>query len=162
MTHAGAFEVTHKGLCNFLDHMPRSEADSATVMILVEGACRRNPEHRRMEIGVIAGTCWSPKVFDILLCHFEDATSQHVGDLCLPFECRLSRRAANVHNCRKALFFAILRRATAPCRANRSSPADVCAERFCVRPGPLPFSVNRFQNIGTILPTDTRNRRQCG
>lgn len=86
------YETVHRGLCDYLSRMPKDKAESSMVAIMVEGKPRSGGGRIAREIGIIAGTCWSPKVFDIALCHFgcvEDATSDVIA---LPFEFCLSHR----------------------------------------------------------------------
>lgn len=68
LPHAKAWEMTHRGLCNFLEHMPRAAADAGDVLIMVEGELREVPGKCERQLAIIAGTCWSPKVFDLVRC----------------------------------------------------------------------------------------------
>lgn len=89
------FDTAHKGMCNYLDKMPRAKAESAGVMVMVEGVLRPNARNLAREIVVIVGTSWSPKVFEVALCYFEREEAVTEAQLALPFDVCLSRRERN-------------------------------------------------------------------
>lgn len=87
------FDLVHKGLCNFIDFVPRKDAESGSLMVMVEGRLRADGATLGREIVVIAGTTWSPKVFDVALCQFDCSENERSLVLETPFLCCLSSRA---------------------------------------------------------------------
>lgn len=92
VAHLKDFEVSHRGLTNFLEFLPRPEAANGIVMVIIEGALRNRPGMIGRELAIVSGVCWSPKVFEVALCEFSDTSLADGGNLPLPFECFLSRR----------------------------------------------------------------------
>lgn len=87
-----AFDVVHRGIVNFLDNLPRSEAESASIVLMVEGRLQGQSGEVCREVAVVAGTCWAPRVCDLALCHFGRAEDASDRELRAPFEICLSRR----------------------------------------------------------------------
>lgn len=93
LAHAGNFDLAHKGLCNFLERIGRPAADGGQTMIMIEGCLREAPSELRRRIGVIAGVCWSPRMFEVAECKFENP--EHEAAVVLPaeFTCSIQSRA---------------------------------------------------------------------
>lgn len=93
LAHPLDFDMVHRGLTNFLDKVPKSLAESASIIVMVEGRLRGDGLRLSREVAAIVGTCWSPKVLDIAMCMFERPELACAGALHTPFEICFSRRA---------------------------------------------------------------------
>lgn len=92
LVNSRAFDVVHRGITNFPENLPRSDAESASVVLMVEGHLQCQPARVSREVVVVAGTSWSPKVCDLALCHFGRPEDASESELRVPFEICLSRR----------------------------------------------------------------------
>lgn len=91
-----AFGLVHRGLCNFVEHMPRDLAEGGTTLFLVEGATMASPTAVKRYVCLLAGTCWSPVVFDVVEHHFIDTTQGTAMQLNLPCTVCVSSRPSAV------------------------------------------------------------------
>lgn len=87
-----AFNLVHSGVCNYLEFLPRAAADNGDVMLLVEGTLKASPGSFSRDIIIVAGTCWSPRAFDLVRCRFGDDSHRAEAALRLPCTCCVDRR----------------------------------------------------------------------
>lgn len=86
------FALIEKGIQNFVDSLPRAEADSGEVMFMLDASAASHPRERLRLVALLTGTCYSPKVCDLTLCHFRDEGDASAATLPFPFHVRVARR----------------------------------------------------------------------
>lgn len=84
------FSVIEVGLNNFIEHVGKTEAESGSIMILIQGVKACGSIGRF--IGILSHMSWSPKAFDIAMCDFQQEQDESSAQLELPFMCALRRR----------------------------------------------------------------------
>lgn len=91
------FSLIEHGLHRFMASLPRSEADSAETMIMVEGAGLQAPAVGIVRaVAILSGTCYSPQVCDFAMCEFSETSGGGAEALTLPFCVRLRNRPNRV------------------------------------------------------------------
>ena len=91
-----SFAIVHKGLCNFAEHLSRDVAESGAVLFIVEGKTSEDPPIVKRFVCTLAGTCWSPIVFDVVEHQFEDQRQSSAASLDFPCDVRVSCRPSRV------------------------------------------------------------------
>lgn len=92
--------VVEKGLMNTIEGLGKPAADVGDVMLVVDGPTLQDPSSHMRFVMLVTGVCYSPKVFDVVMCEFEDNSRTTEPDLQVPAVCRNSRR-----HCRLSRFF---------------------------------------------------------
>jgi hypothetical protein len=89
------YTLVHTGLFNYLESLPKAEAESGTVMLLLEGLQATDNMARRTVVSY-TGTCWSPKVFEVAIHEFVEAEFACAEELRYPFDVVLTKRLCKV------------------------------------------------------------------
>lgn len=84
------------GLNNFVGAMKKEEADSGEVLFMVECKDTQNPEATERFVALLSGTCYNPKVCDIMKCDFKESEADHAANLNLPCDVRLASRPSKI------------------------------------------------------------------
>lgn len=86
-------------MMNCLDHIPCSRADSGEVMLTVNGTPRDGSIGIRRLVVIVAGTTWSPVVYEVTKCKFSNADDERAVQLALPFDvciCHTGSKVAEI------------------------------------------------------------------
>ena len=81
-----ALSIAEAGLLNFVQHQCGKElSDSSQVMVMLEGptSAAADAGYWRF-VGIVTGTCWSPRLFDVAVCEFQDDQDRASCTLGLP------------------------------------------------------------------------------
>lgn len=104
MTDKHKFEICDKGLFNLLEHrLGKDKADAGDVMLVVSGPSATQPGQTHRCGCIIAGTCYSPKVWDAACVFFEDEEHKHHLELQVPCWVCLSTRKSLLSDSMTAL-----------------------------------------------------------
>jgi hypothetical protein len=87
------FDIVHRGLFGFIEHhVGKAASDEADVMVIVSGKSVFNNRHCVRVAGLITGTCYCPKVFDVTRLRFEHDSDSTSVDLQLPCFLKIGER----------------------------------------------------------------------
>ena len=65
--NADQFNLVHSGLFSYLEHyLGKEAADEGAAMIVISGTSAADPDRRFRTAVFLSGTCYAPKVFDVL------------------------------------------------------------------------------------------------
>lgn len=91
------FDLTHRGIGNYLERLPRPLASSGSVMLMLQGPSRRDPTQVRRSLVIVSQVTWTPRVWEVALCEFGDVAAGAAAELQVPFECFIRTRAPLCH-----------------------------------------------------------------
>ena len=90
------FELIEAGLTNFLGHVGKDVADSGELLLMIEGAPASPDSPTKRFLAFVSGTCYSPKVFDCVMCDFRRMGDAADDVLELPFDGRIRHRTCKI------------------------------------------------------------------
>lgn len=96
LANTPGYDVAHNGMTNFLESLDRREAESGTVLVVLEGLDATDGSATRWTPFLITGTCWSPKVFEAALNHFVVEEHARAARLDFPVDVAISVRASRL------------------------------------------------------------------
>ena len=96
LTSVRQYEQIERGFIDLFEVLGRKACDHGELVLMVEGTrLGAKPVHDRL-IGIVSGTCYSPKVFDITLADIPSAEQRYAEKLHPKTEFVIQRRCCRV------------------------------------------------------------------